>query len=145
MTSRNFPDATAGPGLGTPTPAPARRLLLVEDHEPALVAVSDYLACVGFKVAVARNGADAVESCRRSLPELVLMDVQMPLMDGLEATQKIRELPGGRDVKVLAFTALAMQDDQTRCLAAGVDAYLSKPFRFSELLALINRLLQTSA
>jgi CheY-like chemotaxis protein len=118
-------------------------VLVVEDHEPALVAVSDYLINKGFKVAVARNGAEAVDACRESLPELVLMDVQMPLMDGLEATQKIRELPGGRGVKVVAFTALAMQDDQTRCLAAGADAYLSKPFRFSELLELIKRLLST--
>ena len=144
MTRDSSPDAGAGLSLGTSTPVPARRLLVVEDHEPALVAVSDYLVVKGFKVAVARNGAEAVESCRHSLPELVLMDVQMPLMDGLEATRKIRELPGGRDVKIVAFTALAMQDDQTRCLAAGADAYLSKPFRFSELLVLINRLLPTN-
>lgn len=143
MTFDSPHDASAATGTGPHPPAPPRRLLVVEDHEPALVAVSDYLTSKGFKVAVARNGAEAVESCRHSLPELVLMDVQMPLMDGLEATQKIRELPGGRDVKIVAFTALAMQDDQTRCLAAGADAYLSKPFRFSELLALINRLLPT--
>jgi len=145
MNSDSSPEANAG---ASPAPAltpPARRLLVVEDHEPALVAVSDYLVVKGFKVAVARNGAEAVESCRQALPDLVLMDVQMPLMDGLEATQKIRELPGGRAVKIVAFTALAMQDDQTRCLAAGADAYLSKPFRFSELLALINRLLQSPA
>lgn len=145
MTSDSFPDTTADTSLAPAPAPPARRLLVVEDHEPALVAVSDYLASKGFRVTVARNGAEAVDSCRYSLPELVLMDVQMPLMDGLEATQKIRELPGGRAVKIVAFTALAMQDDQTRCLAAGADAYLSKPFRFSELLALINRLLQSPA
>lgn len=143
MTSDSSPDTNVGSRQGTPAPLAARHVLVVEDHEPALVAVSDYLINKGFKVAVARNGAEAVDACRESLPELVLMDVQMPLMDGLEATQKIRELPGGRGVKVVAFTALAMQDDQTRCLAAGADAYLSKPFRFSELLELIKRLLST--
>ncbi|NBR87013.1 MAG: response regulator [Verrucomicrobia bacterium] len=129
----------AGPIQSVGSAHAARRLLLVEDHEPALVAVCDYLISKGFQVEVARNGAEAVGACERSLPEMILMDVQMPQMDGLEATKKIRDLPGGKSIKILAFTALAMRDDQERCLAAGADAYMSKPFRFSELLSVINR------
>ncbi|MEY4201082.1 MAG: hypothetical protein RLZZ265_2822 [Verrucomicrobiota bacterium] len=144
MTSDTSQNTNTGSGQGFPAPPSARHLLLVEDHEPALVAVSDYLASKGFKVTAARNGAEAVASCQGGLPDLILMDVQMPLMDGLEATQRIRALPGGKAVKIVTFTALAMQDDQTRCLAAGADAYMSKPFRFSELLGLINRLTQSS-
>lgn len=117
-----------------------KSILLVEDHQPARIAVADYLVNKGFRVLTASNGAESIELCRFGMPRVILMDVQMPHMDGLEATRIIRQLSGGAGVKIIAFTALAMQDDQKRCLTAGADAYLSKPFRFSELVELIERI-----
>lgn len=140
MSQNNIPDSNSDQSNPPAAVTHAKTLLLAEDHEPALVAVTDYLASKGFKVVTARNGLECITACSLGMPALILMDVQMPQMDGLEATRAIRQMPGGERVKIVAFTALAMQDDQDRCLAAGADAYLSKPFKFSELLALITRL-----
>ena len=74
----------------------------------------------------ASTGRQAIEYCRRQLPDLVIMDVQMPGMSGLQATGAIRALPGGADVPILALTAQAMKGDRERILAAGCDAYLAE-------------------
>src|SRR5260370_24989568 len=116
-------------------PESSLRVLLAEDN-----LVNQRLACRllekrGHSVAVAANGLEAVEALGKESFDLVFMDVQMPVMDGFEATATIRkrERPGGLHLPVVALTAHAMKDDREKCLAAGMDGYLSKPIRPQEL------------
>ncbi len=114
------------------------RILLVEDNEQNVRTYASYLRYKGYEVRVARNGREALEAVGVQRPQLVLMDVQMPGMDGLEATRQIRASTGDRsDVPIVALTALAMRGDAERCLEAGMDAYLSKPVQLAQLIATI--------
>jgi PAS domain S-box-containing protein len=101
------------------------------------------LARYGHAVTVVNNGAEAVEEWERNRDgyDLILMDVQMPLLDGLQATERIRELEGAgkSHIPVVAMTAYAMKGDRERCLAAGMDDYLSKPFKSEDVVALLER------
>jgi CheY-like chemotaxis protein len=92
------------------------------------------------------SGRQAIEICRRQPPpDLVIMDVQMPGMTGLQATGAIRTLPGGADIPIVALTAQAMKGDRERILAAGCDAYLAKPVQPNELISVVDRLLREGA
>jgi CheY-like chemotaxis protein len=101
----------------------------------------------GHRVTVASNGRQALESLEAGTYDLVFMDVQMPEMDGLEATAAIREneISTGKHQPIIALTAHAMQRDQERCLAAGMDAYLTKPIRPQELNVILERYLKLRA
>lgn len=116
-------------------------VLLAEDNEMTLTSFSDYLQAKGFRVAEARSGNEAVERARELHPDLVLMDIQMPGMDGLEATRRIRAEKALAGTIIIAMTALAMPDDRQRCLDAGADDYISKPLSMKQLLAKIETLL----
>jgi len=98
----------------------------------------------GYTVEVAQNGREAVDKMRLGHFDVVLMDVQMPEMDGFEATAAIRnvEKQGGNHVPIIAMTAHALKGDRERCLAAGMDGYISKPFKIEELLALMEKVPQ---
>jgi len=89
----------------------------------------------GFQVLVAKNGREALEMLQWETVDLILMDVQMPEMDGLEATRRIRELERktGAHVPILAMTANALQGDRDKCLGAGMDGYLTKPVQSNQL------------
>ena len=104
-------------------------ILLAEDDEINVDTVSDYLTARGYRVIVASNGIEAIDLARKRKPDLILMDIQMPEMDGLEAIRLIRADadPEVIDIPIIALTALAMSGDQERCLEAGADAYHSKP------------------
>jgi CheY-like chemotaxis protein len=131
---------------GSPQPKATRKLrvLLVEDNEVNRNLVTRLLGKQGHNVVVARNGREAVAAVQHgpgSVFDLILMDVQMPDMDGFETTAAIRAselLTGGR-VPIIAVTAYAMKGDRERCLAAGMDGYLSKPIRVKELLDLLRQ------
>jgi signal transduction histidine kinase/DNA-binding response OmpR family regulator len=114
-------------------------ILLAEDNEDGIHTFSDYLLAKGYRVVVARDGAEAIERAGEERPELILMDIQMPGMDGLEATRRIRAdaAQGVATVPIIALTALAMPGDRERCLEAGVDEYLSKPVSLGELVKVI--------
>ena len=116
-------------------------ILLVEDNEINVSMVYDFLDSQGYTVLVARNGEQAVEYTARMKPGMILMDLQMPVMDGFEATRRIRETHP--DVPIIALTALAMPGDRDRSLAAGMNEYLSKPFSLSDLQELIVEFTQT--
>lgn len=109
------------------------RILLAEDNEANILATGDYLRSHGFDVTVARNGREAIDAIREDPPDLILMDIQMPVLDGLEAIRRIRGDARYAKIPIIALTALAMSTDQARCLEAGADGYLSKPVRLSEL------------
>jgi CheY-like chemotaxis protein len=116
-------------------------VLIVEDNEDNLFTLRQMLAPLSLEIMAASNGRQAIDRCRRGMPALVIMDMQMPGMSGLQATGAIRALPGGGDVAILALTAQAMAGDRERILGAGCDDYLSKPAAPREMRAVVNRLL----
>jgi CheY-like chemotaxis protein len=111
------------------------RVLLAEDNPVNQLLATRLLEKRGHRVTIAANGRDALAALDKESYDLVFMDVQMPEMDGLEATVAIREKEKtrGNHLPVIALTAHAMKGDQERCLAAGMDGYLSKPIRPQEL------------
>ncbi len=112
-------------------------ILLVEDTDHVVMMVTDYLELAGYHVEVARNGLDGINRARAVRPALILMDVQMPGMDGLEATRYIRQEVTLQSTPILALTALAMPSDRERCLAAGMNDYISKPVNLKQLVKTI--------
>ncbi|MFN8468530.1 MAG: ATP-binding protein [Caldilineaceae bacterium] len=119
-------------------------ILLVEDNESAALAVQDYLASRGCTVLKARSGMDALQIALAVRPDLILMDVQMPDMDGIETTRRLRAYPHMKSVVIIALTALAMRGDRERCLEAGMDDYIAKPVEFRKLAQLIEQRLGAS-
>lgn len=116
-------------------------ILLVEDNEINIDTISEYLIAKKYKIIVARNGSQAIEIASEKMPNLILMDIQMPNMDGLEATQLIRSNQKLAHIPIIAITALAMPGDRERCIAAGANAYISKPVKLKELVKLIQEFL----
>jgi PAS domain S-box-containing protein len=122
----------------TPSPPPPSEtgsplILLAEDNEANIVTVGDYLQIQGYRLIVARNGTEAVQMAIEQEPDLILMDIQMPEMDGLEATRRIRAEAKLATLPIIALTALAMPGDRDRCLAVGANEYLTKPVSLKEL------------
>lgn len=128
-----------------PDASSAPLILLAEDNETSIATVCDFLHVRGYEVVVARNGQEAVTYADEQPPALILMDIQMPQLDGLEATRRIRANARLTHVPIIALTALAMKGDRERCLAAGANAYLSKPVRLHELAETIAALLAGEA
>ena len=123
--------------LGTTHPL---RVLLAEDNAVNQKVALSYLARMGYRADVASTGREALEAARTGSFDLVLMDIQMPEMDGLEATRRIRALfPGDPRPYIVALTANAMTGDAERCAAAGMNDYLSKPIRAEDLVAALRR------
>ena len=131
-------DHDESPHLAATKGGSARSLvLLAEDDEINIDTVRDYLEARGCRVVVARDGAEAIARAQQQEPDLILMDIQMPNVDGLEATRRLRADPRTVNVPIIALTALAMPGDEERCLEAGADAYLSKPVRLRELIDVV--------
>lgn len=124
----------------TAPPASKPLVLVAEDNDVNRLIVTEYLRALGHDFVTAANGAEAVELARSASPELILMDVQMPTMDGLEATTRLKADPATAHIPIVAVTALAMDGDEERCRAAGCDGYLSKPIKLSELSTTIETL-----
>jgi signal transduction histidine kinase/DNA-binding response OmpR family regulator len=112
-------------------------ILLAEDNETTIETLADYLEDKGYRLVIARNGLEAIERAQEECPALILMDIQMPKMDGLEAIRYIRADAQLNHIPIIALTALAMSGDQERCLAAGADVYMSKPVSLKNLVSLI--------
>ncbi len=115
------------------------RILLVEDTDVVVQLVSEYLRYKGYEVILAHNGVEGVNLAAQEHPDLILMDVMMPIMDGLEATQNIRKDKTLQSIPIIALTALAMSGDSERCLAAGMNDYLSKPIQMQDLSDMIEK------
>jgi two-component system, sensor histidine kinase and response regulator len=119
------------PGAGVSTPSPSLRILLAEDNLVNQKVAMTMLAKMGHRVTLASTGLEAVAQWRESDFDLILMDVQMPEMSGLQATTRIREDEAiGVHVPIVAMTASAMSEDRDRCLAAGMDDFISKPVSY---------------
>jgi PAS domain S-box-containing protein len=116
-------------------------ILIADDNEANISTVSNYLEAKGYRLLVARNGKEAVDLATAQYPDLILMDIQMPVMDGLEATKQIRLDPKLINIPIIALTALAMTGDREKCLEVGVNEYLTKPFKLKVLAITIQQLL----
>jgi len=119
-------------------------ILLAEDNEANISTMMDYLQVQGYQVSLARNGVEAVKIAKQQKPDLILMDIQMPEMDGLEATQRISSDANLATIPIIALTALAMPGDRERCIAAGAVEYLTKPVGLKKLMSIITEHLNPS-
>jgi CheY-like chemotaxis protein len=115
-------------------------VVIADDSEVNTRHLYGYLEAHGYGVHIARDGLEAVRLCRELLPSVVLMDIQMPRLDGLEAIRSLRADAATASLPIIALTALAMPGDRERCLAAGANEYLGKPVRLREVLELMRRL-----
>jgi CheY-like chemotaxis protein len=109
------------------------RILLAEDNAVNQKLALRILERLGYRADIASNGLEAVESVERQIYDVILMDVQMPEMDGLDATRNIRKLAQITQPHIIAMTANAMEGDREMCIAAGMNDYVSKPIRVNEL------------
>ena len=125
------------------TSSPAT-ILLAEDSPASVELIFDYLIAKGYQVFIAHEGSEAIEKTKLLRPDIILMDIQMAGMNGLEATRHIRGDPQLKNIPIIALTALTMPGDKELCLAAGVDEYMSKPVNMKQLVETIEILLKTS-
>ena len=117
------------------------RILLAEDNPVNQKVALAMLNHLGYKADVAVNGRDVLNRLEEKSYDVILMDIQMPEMDGLEATRSIRSsLPGAMQPKIIAMTAYTLQGDREQCLAAGMDEYISKPVKMEELREALEKL-----
>ncbi len=129
------------PYTSDPTYTQAPLILLAEDNPDNITAISTYLEAKGYRFLVANNGQEAIDLALSHQPDVILMDVQMPGLDGLEAMKQIRQQENLRETPIIALTALAMKGDRERCLEAGANHYLSKPVKLKQLDTSIKELL----
>ena len=109
------------------------KILLVDD-EPDILEFMEYnLKKEGYDVYLAKNGKEAIDIAKKEKPQLIILDIMMPVMDGYEATKRIRQNPKFKKLPIIALTAKAMKDDRQLCIEAGANDYLSKPFKPQEL------------
>jgi two-component system cell cycle response regulator DivK len=113
----------------------SKRILVVEDQEDNRQILRDLLGNAGYELIEAENGEEALAAVARQRPDLILMDIQLPVMDGYEATRRIRTNPDLKSVPIIAVTSYALAGDESKALAAGCDGYVSKPYSPRELLA----------
>jgi CheY-like chemotaxis protein len=131
---RNIPDHPNNGNRVDHSQADIDSLILLADDNPFNVETfSSYLISQGYRLILAANGQEAIELIFTHKPDLVIMDVQMPIMDGLTAIREIRANPDIADIPIIVLTALAMVGDRENCLAVGADEYLSKPVQLSHL------------
>lgn len=112
----------------------AKVILIIEDNELNMKLFNDLLEAHGYKTFRSHNGHEGFELAKRYKPDLILMDIQLPEVSGLEVTRWIKEEPLTKDIPVVAVTAFAMKGDEERILAGGCEAYLSKPISVAKFL-----------
>jgi two-component system, cell cycle response regulator DivK len=115
----------------------AKRILVIEDHEENRQIMRDLLTHAGYEMVEAFTGEDGVAAAGRERPDLILMDIQLPGLDGYEATRRIKGDPALRHIPIIAVTSYALSGDDQKALAAGCDTYVTKPFSPRALLGKI--------
>jgi two-component system, cell cycle response regulator DivK len=119
----------------------SKRILVVEDTEDNRQIIRDLLSSVGYELIEAVDGAEGVAMAQSQNPDLILMDIQLPQMDGYEATRRIRAIPELTRVPIIAVTSYALSGDEAKTREAGCDGYVAKPFSPRQLLAKIREFL----
>ncbi len=117
------------------------RILVVEDQEDNRQILRDLLASVGHDMVEAHDGQAALDAVARQRPDLILMDIQLPIMDGYEATRRIKAMPEYKSIPIIVVTSYALSGDEGKARAAGCDAYVTKPYSPRQLLAKVNEYL----
>lgn len=120
----------------------SKRILVVEDQEDNRRILRDLLASVGYETVEAENGEDGVAAAAAARPDLILMDIQLPLLDGYEATRRIKADPELRMIPIIVVTSYALSGDEEKARAAGCDAYVTKPYSPRQLLTKIREYLE---
>lgn len=118
-----------------------KRILIVEDTEDNRRILRDLLTAAGFGIVEASDGRRGVEMAQTEQPDLILMDIQLPVMDGYEAARRLKADHATRHIPVVAVTSYALSGDEDRALAAGCDGYIAKPFSPRNVLALVRQML----
>ncbi|MEM1253489.1 MAG: ATP-binding protein [Cyanobacteria bacterium P01_H01_bin.21] len=141
--SQSMAPETQHPGSGAPQSPQAVKplILLAEDNEDNIDVIQGYLTAKGYQVIIAKDGQEAIALAQAQTPDLILMDIQMPGMDGIEAMTRMRQDETLKYTPIIALTALAMKGDLERCFAAGANDYLAKPVKLKQLLATMQSLL----
>ena len=118
-----------------------KRILVVEDQEDNRQILRDLLASVGYEMFEAHDGQQALGAVTEHKPDLILMDIQLPVMDGYEATRRIKADPATKDIPIIVVTSYALSGDEAKARDAGCDAYVTKPYSPRQLLAKIREYL----
>jgi CheY-like chemotaxis protein len=113
------------------------KIMLVDDNELTLMTLKDYLSSLGARVTLCRSGVEALEAIKETPPDILLVDIQLPDLDGLEIIRRLRSEVKTIRLPIIALTALAMAGDRERCLAAGANEYIAKPFSLQHLAAIL--------
>lgn len=121
------------------------RILIVEDNEMNQEILETRLGFRGYATLVASNGADGVALAKKEMPDIILMDMSLPVLDGWEATRRLKADPETAVIPIIALTAHALAEDLDRCLEAGCNSYETKPVNFNKLLSKIQSLVQESS
>jgi two-component system cell cycle response regulator DivK len=119
----------------------SQRILVVEDQEDNRRIIRDLLTSAGYELMEAMDGEAGVRLADTERPDLILMDIQLPVLDGHEATRRIKQNPELRAIPIIVVTSYALSGDDAKAMAAGADGYVAKPFSPRELLATIRKLL----
>ena len=119
-----------------------KTVLVVEDQEDNRQILRDLLGSAGVRMVEAHDGQQAVAMAQSERPDLILMDIQLPLVDGYEATRRIKRDPDLKHIPIIAVTSYALSGDEKRALEAGCDAYIAKPYSTRHLLAKIGQFLE---
>jgi CheY-like chemotaxis protein len=125
--------------VGLTASQPEYRILIAEDQEDNQLLLTTLMQDLGLPTKLAVNGEECVRMFQEWHPHLIWMDRQMPVMDGIEATRQIRALPGGDAVKIVAVTASVLEQQQEEVKSAGMDDFVSKPYRLEEIYACLTR------
>jgi len=118
-------------------------ILIAEDNQGNVMSVKSYLEAKGYEVLVATDGEEAINLVESEKPDLIIMDIQMPKLNGIDAIASIRGNELFKNIPIIALTALAMEGDKEKCLNAGANEYLSKPVRLRQLLEIVDSLLSS--
>jgi two-component system, cell cycle response regulator DivK len=119
----------------------SKRILIVEDQEDNRAILRDVLSIAGYELIEAVDGGEGVELAQKERPDLILMDIQLPVLDGYEATRRIKANPELKAIPIIAVTSYALSGDEARARAAGCDGYVTKPFSPRQLLAKVREYL----
>ena len=132
------------PGEQRP-PAAAKRILIVEDNELNMKLLNDVLEAHGYDIVKTGQGREAITMARELHPDLILIDIQLPDISGLEVSRRLKGDPHTRPIPLIAVTAFAMAGDERKTLDSGCDAYVAKPIMLNAFLALVARFIGTSS
>lgn len=119
-----------------------KQILIVDDEPSIIVALQFLMEQNGYKTIVAFSGEEAMEAVVRHHPDLILLDIMLPVVDGFEVCQRVRENPDWKDIRIVMVTALGSEVNVTKGLDLGADAYITKPFSNAELVAKVKELIE---